>query len=506
MKEVILGIDIGTSSIKCNAFSLQGEELLTHTSKYDLIFPQPGSMEIDTDILWGSVVRSIKQIIELNSNKYDIVAVGICAMMIMPVLLDKNNDVVRPVIHWLDERLNRQFYKIKNTGKDKLFFQYSGSGLTGESTINALFWISENEPEVYKKISKFFMIKDYIRYKLTDHIMTDFGDASGSLMLDTRKWEWSTDLISALGLNYGLFPPLARPTDIGGYITKEASKITGLKEGTPVAVCSGDGISTIFGLGIYKNGQLGITVGSAGVIGASTNKFPHDEKQNRIYVFCHPCADRWFSMLSTAASGEVLRWYKDNMMNCKNLTFNELDLEAAKAPPGTESLIFLPYILGSRNPYSNPNATGIFLGLRHKHNQSHFTRAVLEGISFELLDLLETQREILGKSGIVTQEVRLSGGIVKSSFWPQLLSDILQQDLIITKVKELGSLGVSITTALAIGVYEDIETAVKKMIKEHKVIIHDESMKEIYHSKFSIFKDIYNTFKDKFDFINAQKP
>ena len=204
-------------------------------------------------------------------------------MMVMPVLLDSKNNVVRPIIHWLDERLHKQFLEVKKEGKDKFISRCSGSGVTGESTINAIYWVKKNEPENYKRIKKFIMIKDYIRFKLTGKLVTDFGDASGTLLLDTKKWRWSDDAINDLKIRKTIFPDLLKSFDIGGYITRESSKLTGLKEGTPVAVGSGDGVTTILGLGIYKDGQIGVTVGSAGVIGVANTKFPEDN-QNRSYI------------------------------------------------------------------------------------------------------------------------------------------------------------------------------------------------------------------------------
>lgn len=500
MKEAILGIDVGTSSIKCNLYGIHGEDIISCSSKYVLNNPRPGILEIDPVVLWKTVVKSMLRINELNKQNYNIIAVGICAIMIMPVLLDSKNDIVRPIIHWLDERLRKQCLEIKKEGKDKIISTYSGSVITGESTVNALFWIKRHEPEVYKKIGKFVMLKDYIRFKLTGEIISDFGDASGSLMLDTRKWTWSTEVLSELGFNKRIFPDLAKPADIGGYITKEASDLTGLKEGTPVAVGTGDGIATIFGLGIFEDGQTGVTVGSAGVIGTSAIKFPKDDKY-RTYTFCHPFCDRWYSMMATAASGEVLRWYKDSIVKDNKISYKDLDIEAENSPPGTDSLIFLPYILGSRNPHSNPKATGMFIGIRHQHDRSYLTRAVIEGISFELLDLFEVQKEILKKKSIDINSMKISGGIVRSVFWLQLLANIFQTDLITTKVEELGTLGSSIIAAAAVNVYDNLEIAIQSMVINTSKIEYDKKYKKIYENKFLIFRKMYKALETKLDFL-----
>lgn len=502
MKEAILGIDIGTSSIKCSLFDLNGIELLSSSSHYELLNPRPEIIEIDPNVLWQAVIEAIKKIIEANQKKYKIISIGLCAMMIMPVLLDGRCNVLRPIIHWFDRRLQKQYFELKKAGKDKIVSLYSGSGLTGESTINAIDWVKKNEPDVYKKINKFFMIKDFIRYKLTGKVLSDYGDASGSQMLDTKKWKWSNEAISELDFNPSIFPDLAKPTDIGGYISKEMSAITGLNEGIPVAIGSGDGITTIFGLGIYKNGQVGITVGSAGVIAASTTQFPEDKKL-RTYVFCHPFCDRWFSLMATASSGEILRWYNNSIIKNDKISFADLDSEADASAAGSDGVLFLPYLLGSRNPYSNPNACGIILGLRYRHNRSHLTRAVLEGISFELMDILKVQEEILRGNHINIKEIKLSGGITKSNFWMHMLADILQTDLITIKVKESGTLGSALIASTAAGVYKTLEEAIKEMVNDDSTIKPNKNLGEIYDKKFKLFREMYQALEPKFDLFNA---
>ena len=503
MKESILGIDIGTSSIKCSLFDFNGRELLRSSSDYQNIYKDPGIVEIDNEVLWGAVVKAIKEIVNLCSGKYKIISVGICAIMIMPVLLDSKNNVIRPIIHWFDSRPRQQYYEIKQKGLDKLISEFSGSAFTGESTINTLSWVKTFEPGNYKKISKFILLKDYIRFKLTGKILSDFGDASGSQMLDTRKWKWCNELIEELGFKKHIFPDLFKPYENAGNISSGAAGLTGLEPGTPVAVGSGDGITTIFGLGIYREGQVGVTVGSAGVIAAPSRTYPEDDKY-RGYIFCHPMCDRWFTLMATASSGAILKWYLENLVNDKEITYRDLDIEAKKSPAGSNGLLFLPYLLGSRNPHSNPRASGTFLGLRYNHKRSDITRALLEGISFELLDIFHAEKEILLKRNITISKVKLSGGIINSNFWMQVLADILGKDIITTKVKELGTLGSSIIAAVTAGIYSDLETAVKKMVVDEKLIGRNSGLESLYRERFEIFKDLYKTLEPKFDLLLKQ--
>ncbi|MEI7615087.1 MAG: FGGY family carbohydrate kinase [Actinomycetota bacterium] len=505
MDEAVLGMDIGTSSIKCVMFDLEGTEVFSSSNSYDLLRTNPDCIEIDPEVLWQSVAGAIHKITRQNSEnkkKYRISAVGICAMMVMPVLMDKDNNVIRPIIHWFDSRLQKQYFKLKKEGKDKIVSFYSGSAVTGESTVNALDLIKENEPDNYKKINKFFMIKDFIRFKLTGKIYSDYGDASGTQLLDTKKWEWSSQSIAELGFKRDMFPDLLKPADKGGFVTKEAARLTGLDENTPVAIGSGDGITTIFGLGTYADGQTGITVGSAGIVATASKLFPEDIKQ-RSYVFCHPFCDRWYSLMATASSGEIFRWYNNSIIKNDRVSYADLDKEASECPAGAEGLIFLPYLLGSRNPYSNPNACGMMLGLRYKHDRKHLTRAILEGICFELKDILRVQEEILSKKTIKIKEAGLSGGICQSSFWTQLLADILQTDFVTSKTKELGALGASIMAAASSGLYKNLEEALNHMVREDKKIIHNKELEDIYSRKFDLFHEMYKVFENKFDLFNT---
>ena len=291
-----------------------------------------------------------------------------------------------------------------------------------------------------------------------------------------------------------------KSTDIGGYVTEEASKLTGLKKDTPVAVGSGDGITTILGLGIYKDGDTGITVGSAGVIGAASTKFPEDKK-NRSYIFCHPNSDRWYSIMATASSGEVFRWYKNSIIN-GSVSYHDLDMEAKITPSGAGSLIFFPYLLGSRNPHCNPEACGMIMGLRHKHNRGYLTRAILEGVSLELLEILSVQKEILVGNNLKISKIKLSGGIINSHFWVQLFADVLQHELITTRATELGTFGSAVIATVAAGIYKDLETAIESMVSDDKVIQFDTKKTEIYKKKYLIFKEVYKIFEPKFNLFS----
>ena len=497
MREAFLGIDVGTSSIKCSLFSVTGQSIFTVAREYALLRPGPGMMEIADEDLWGAVAATIREITGQAAGKYEIAGAAVCAMMIMPVFLDSGNQMIRPIIHWLDERLMTQSLQLKKQGKDAVLARTSGSLLTGEGTVNAVAWLQEREPEAYRKLAKFCMIKDLVRYHLTGRLGTDYGDASGSLLLETRNWKWNEEAAREFGIPDSAFPDLLRAAEVAGRVSREAAAQTGLKEGTPVAAGSGDGITTILGLGVIEDGQVGITVGSAGVVGIASSQFPEDTL-HRNYIFCHPIADRWYSVMATAASGEVLKWYKTNIVRDDKYSYSDLDAEASRAPLEAGGVLFLPYILGSRNPHGNPTATGVFAGLRHMHNRDHLSRALMEGILFELLDLVSVQREILQAKPAGNSSAKLSGGIVRSRFWTQMLADVLGLDIGLTEVDELGTLGCAIMAATAVGAYRSIQDAVAGMVKDREVVGFDRDKHEVYRRKFEVFRKLYKLLETEF--------
>ena len=495
--EAFLGIDVGTSSIKCSLVGCRGEDFSTSSAEYPLLTPGPGMAEIDGETVWEVTARLVRETLGPVQDSLEILGIGVCAMMIMPVLLDSRRQLVRPIIHWHDERLAAQSAQIKKQGKAEPVARYSGSLLTGESTINALSWVKEHEPHAYGRIDKFVMIKDFIRLKLCGELATDYGDASGSLMLDIRDWEWSLDLIEQLGFEKSFFPELRRPEEVAGRITAEASARTGLREGTPVAVGTGDGICTILGLGTIEDGDIGFTVGSAGVIGAVSGKLPLDQG-HRNYIFCHPLGRRWYSIMATASSGDALRWYRNRLLGEPGTPYSGLDREAATVSPGAEGLVFLPYLSGSRNPHSNPDAVGLFVGLRHKHERRFLTRAVLEGILYELRDLFEVESEILSRTGTELKRIKVSGGIVRSAFWSQMLADVLGREVELTQTQELGAFGCCLLASVAAGFHDSLPAAVGRMVKPGSVLPFDPEKNALYGAKYESFRRLYRQMEPVF--------
>jgi len=499
MEKTILGIDIGTSSIKCSLFNLDGKEVYALSSTYPTIRSGAGELEIDTEDIFSSLIGNIKDLLEETKERFSIEAIGLCAVMIMPVFLDSHDNVARPIIHWFDNRPYKQYEKLREQKKDLMIADLSGSSLTAEGTINSVLWVKENEPEVYKKTKRFFQLKDYARFRLTGDICTDYGDASGTQLFDSRNWKWNEPLISELGLKKSMFCNTKKPTEIAGTVTKEISLLTGLRQGIPVAVGSGDGITTIFGLGIFREGHTGITVGSAGVVATPSKTYPKDNDM-RNYIFCHPFGDRWFSLMATASSGEVFKWYKENILKDTPKTLSELEDEAARSSvPGASGLTFLPYILGARNPLSDPKAYGVLLGMRHHHQRADITRAVLEGLSLEILDIIEAQKDIFRKIDLEVGDYKLSGGILKGTLWKNMLADIIGEDLTVTGSEELGCLGSAMYASVASGAYPDLKEAVSNMVKDKGVIKHDRKNIDTYSKKYSAFKKTYGLFKDRFD-------
>ncbi len=487
---LLLGIDVGTSCAKIGLHDDRGRCLKIVTRDYALMAGAPGEYEIDPEALWQSIAAELRRLAGSIGDVGRVEAISVCGMMIMPVLLDESGKPVRPVIHWQDQRLYAQFAALKESAAAKSVVASSGSMLTGEATINALSWVREHEPERFRRVSSFAMIKDFVRYRLTGALGTDYGDASGTMLLDARTLAWNESALRGLGFGGLRLPALSRPEIVAGSVSREAARLTGLPEGTPVAVGTGDGICTILGLGVVEDGALGITIGTAGVVGTVAGSPPIDERR-RNYLFCHPVRGKWYSVMATAASGDVLRWYKDEFLRFSGGDYAALEEEASGITPDLSDVLFLPYILGSRNPHGNPEACGAFIGLRKTHSRGHVTRAVLEGILLEVADLVNVQAEIVGDHGRPQAAASISGGIVKSRFWLRMLADILGRDLVVPEAVELGTLGCAMLAAVSIGRYGTIEAAARAMSRVQEVVHFDGEAHELYRKRLACFKNAY---------------
>jgi len=455
-----LGIDTSTTSSKALIIDDNGEVIAVASSPHTLQTPKPLWSEQNPLEWWEAVSASIKSVLEKAGISGErIAAIGLTGQMHGLVLLDEAGNVLRPAILWNDQRTQSQCDEIhKRIGKEK-FIQITGNvALTG-FTAPKILWVKENEPEIYKKAKHILLPKDYIRYKLTGEYAMDKADGAGTVLFDLKARDWSDEVLAALDIPRAWMPKTFEGTEFTGYINDEAASITGLKVGTPIAAGGGDQAAGAVGVGAVEPGIVGLTVGTSGVIFATTPS-ALIEPEGRLHAFCHAVPGMWHFMGVMLSAAGSLQWYRDTL--APDMSFDALLKEAESIPAGSEGLQFLPYLSGERTPYPDPLARGAFIGLTLRHSRAHMTRAVLEGVAFGLKDSFTLiQNAGLGN---ITQ-VRASGGGTKGALWRQILASVLEAELVTVNTTEGAAYGAALLAGVGAGAWIDVASACKACIK-----------------------------------------
>lgn len=489
----LMGIDLGTSSVKTMVMDYDGNILAADSEKYPIHTPRIGYAEQDPDIWWKATAKTIKKV--LHSPNVDcgrIKSIGLSGQMHGMVLIDKNGAVIRPAIIWCDQRSKAQVDYIYNKiGRSELGKLTLNPVATGFQTASFL-WIKENEPENYEATYKVILPKDYIRFKLTGEISTDITDASSTLAFNTPEREWSEDLIKRLGMDIAKYPGCGLPTEIAGSVTEKASKETGLAKGTIVVLGGGDQPMQAVGNAIVEPGTVSSTIGTGGQIFTPVSE-PVYDPMLRTHTFCNAVNGTWNIMGASLCAGLSLRWFGENVIGKSD--FGDIDFEAEKLSPGSTGLIFLPYLTGERTPHLDPFARGVFFGLTLSHNHIHMARAIMEGVVFALRDSLEIFKAL----GIKTDKVIASGGGAKSKLWLKIQADVFGKEVYTTQTTEQACVGAAITAGVGAGVYSSVREACKSVVKlNEESILPEKEKTDIYEHYFQIYREIYLRNKDLF--------
>ncbi len=485
----LLGLDIGTSGVKALLVSPEGKIISSKTESYPLATPHSGWAEQSPSDWWEATVKVIRETISHNPiDPTRIKGISLSGQMHSSVFLDEKMEVIRPAILWSDTRTAEQCRRIytKAGGLDQLIHYVSNPALEG-FTAPKILWLKENEPENYKKLKHILLPKDYIRYRLTGELFTEVSDAAGTLLFDVIKKRWSTGLLKKLEINQDLLPPVLNSFDPAGRITKKIAEQTGLTPGTSVVAGGADNACGAVGSGIIQEGRVMVSIGSSGVVLAQTNQ------KGRIHLFNHACPDSWYMMGVSLSAGMSYEWLEKKLFNHR-LSYAKLDQLAEEIEPGSEGLIFLPYLYGERTPHNDANARGVYFGVSGKHDQRHFTRSVLEGVAFALKDSLE----LIKDKGVKIKEVRAIGGGTKSRIWQQILADILGEEINLLNVEEGPAFGAALIAGVGVGVYSSFAEAVNRIIKVEKTIIPRIQNSERYNQYYHLYKKLYYSLKEDF--------
>ena len=449
----LVGLDVGTSAVKGVAIDEEGWVLATASAEYPLSRPQPGWSEQNPEDWW----RAAEEVLGRLPDG----PVGLSGQMHGLVVLDAEQRVLRPAILWNDQRTAAECAEIEElVGLARLLELTGNRALTG-FTAPKLLWLRRHEPDLYRRIRHVLLPKDFVRLRLTGELAVDFADASGTLLFDVGRRAWSEEVCAALEIPLEWLPPAHESTEIAG---------------------AGDQAAAALGVGIARPGAVSVVLGTSGVVFSALPAYEHD-CEGRLHAFCHAVPGTWHAMgvmLSAAGSAAWLR-------GILSADFPDLEAEAAQWPPGSEGLLFAPYLAGERTPHPDPGARGAFVGLSVRHDRGALWRAMLEGVAYALRDSLELLREL----GARPASGRVSGGGTRSELWLRILASVLGLPLETTESEEGSAFGAALLAGIRAGVFSDAEDAVARCVRPSRRIEPEWN----YDDGYGRFRKLYPTLR-----------
>jgi xylulokinase len=453
MSEVLVGLDVGTSAVKAVAISYDGEVLGLAEEPYELSTPKPGWAEQDPEDWWRAAQEALARIPEGP--------IGLSGQMHGLVVLDSDNRVIRPAILWNDGRTEVECAEIESLlGLDRLI-ELTGNRALAGFTAPKLLWLRRHEPESYARIRRVLLPKDYLHLKLTGEHATDVSDASGTLLFDVGKRNWSGEMCAALGIPTEWLPEALESTELGG---------------------AGDQAAAALGVGIDRPGIVSIALGTAGIAFAVLPRYKPDGEA-RVHTFCHAVPGTWHAMGVMLSGGGSFAWLCDVL----GVDAATLDLEAARGPAGGEGLLFAPYLSGERTPHSDPGARAAFTGLSLRHNRGSLARATMEGVAYGLRDSLELLRDL----GVSDAVGRISGGGSRSDLWTRIVASVLSLPLERTECDAGSAFGAALLAGVREGVFTDAAEAVARCVRVSERIEPEPEWVTAYDADYTRYRSLY---------------
>ncbi|MHA2302370.1 MAG: xylulokinase [Candidatus Thorarchaeota archaeon] len=497
MTELILAIDAGTTGVRSMLFTPAGEVAAKAYEEFESHFPSPSWVEQDAEDWWTSTCNTINSCFKSGeASSENVVGISVTNQRETMVPIDENGMPLRRAIVWQDRRTVPQCDWIMNQISENDV--YSTTGLTVDPYFTApkILWIKNNQPNVFKKTHKFLLVHDYIIFRLTGLTVTDYSNASRTMLFDLDKADWSSHLLKKFEIPIDMMPtPVGSGTGVGE-VSEEAAKVTGLKANTPVVAGGGDQQCAALGVGVVHTGSLKSTTGTGTFMLAFSDKMLLDSER-RVLCSRHVVKDAFVVEASMFTTGSALRWFRDQLGSVESAVAEERGLDpyevitegAALVPAGSEGIIHIPHFVGAGAPYWNPHARGIFAGLALGHTRQHLMRAILEGVSYEIRTNLDVLREL----GLPAEEVRVTGGAARSKIWMQIQADVLGIPVIRTEMEEATALGAAILACKGVGIFRSVTEAAEEMVRPLAPLTPRERNKAVYERGFESYRHLYNS-------------
>ena len=481
-----LGLDTGTGGSRAVLIDREGAVVASATVEHaPFASPQIGWAEQDPRDWWRAAVAAIKKVLaSVYLDPKEIGGVSFSGQMHGSVLLDRDDQVLRPALLWCDQRTARQCEVItERIGAKRLIELVSNPAVTG-FTLPKLLWVRAHEPEVWSKVRSVLLPKDYIRLCLTGDKASDVADSSGTLLFDVRNRCWSDEILREMQIDRDLLPRVYESIEQTGVVSPAGAEATGLRPGTPVFAGAGDNAAGAVGMGIVAPGTVSATIGTSGVVFVVT-KEPTLDLKGRTHSLCHAIPGRWHMTGVTLAAGLSLKWFRDTFAH--GTDFATLDREAAAVPAGSEGAIWLPYLMGERTPHLDPHARAAFVGLTASHTRGHAARAVMEGVAFSLRDAFEIFREL----GAPMNTVRLGGGGSHSALWRQIQADVYGHAVETIAADEGAAFGAAILAGVGAGAWATVDEACHQAIRPAGKADPDPRSAAVLNRNYEVYRRLY---------------
>ena len=482
-----IGIDLGTSAVKLLLMDEKGVIKNIVSEEYPISFLHPGWSEQNPTDWYDGVIKGLKKLLSV-CDAAEVAGISFGGQMHGLVLLDENDDVIRPAILWNDGRSVKECEYLNETiGQSKLS-DYTANIAFAGFTAPKILWVRENEPENFKKIKKIMLPKDYIAYKLTGVFSTEPSDASGMLLFDVKNRKWSKEMLEICGIDETMLPKIYESFEVTGCVRKEIADELGLSENVKVAAGAGDNAAAAVGTGTTGNGNCNISIGTSGTIFITSDEFRVDDN-NALHAFAH--ADGGYHLMGCMLSAASCnKWWMDEILKTGEYGKEQENIKN----PGENNVFFLPYLMGERSPHNDPAARGLFMGMSMDTTREDMTLAVLEGVAFGLRDCLEVAKRL----GLNITKSKICGGGAKSPLWKKIIANVLNLELEIVESEEGPALGGAILAAVACGEYASVNEACRAIVKVIDSVKPEEQLVKKYEEKYQKFKKIYPAVSELF--------
>ena len=489
--EYFIGIDLGTSAVKLLLVDAAGKICSTVSRDYPLFFPHPGWSEQNPEDWWTAVQDGLKELtagIDVN----DVAGIGCGGQMHGLVILDGNDNVIRPAILWNDGRTYKEVEYLNGViGKQKLSDLTANIAFAG-FTAPKILWVQKNEPENFKRIAKIMLPKDFINYKLTGVHACDYSDASGMLLLDVQHKCWSAEMLDICGVSEAQMPKLFESYEVIGNVTADI----GLPKTCKVVGGAGDNAAAAVGTGTVGDGACNISLGTSGTVFISSDKFGVDST-NGLHAFAH--ADGHFHLMGCMLSAASCnKWLCDEILKTKDYPAEQKDITDDKL--GTNHVYFLPYLMGERSPINDTNARATFLGMTMDSTRSDMVQAVLEGVAYAIRDSFEVAKSL----GIRIERSKVCGGGAKSPLWRKIFANVLNLPLDIPQTEEGPGYGGAMLAMVGCGLFDSVKACADALVTVRETVQPDPEIAARYEKRYQYFKQIYPTLKDLFAQLQEQ--